>query len=122
MTFQLNHNDCKILESMAECRTLTPAQIAALHQKGKQAVWRRLRILEKEGLIGPIRHELGRGRGRPEILLGLTEHGVDIVDGDMAALARLYLRARRMHEEVAALREASERRRQRRAEAFLESW
>ena len=46
----------------------------------------------------------------------------DIIDSDMAALARLYLRARRMREEIAALREASERRRQRRAEAFLESW
>jgi len=46
----------------------------------------------------------------------------DIIDSDMAALARLYLRARRMREEIAALREASERRRQRRAEAFLEFW
>ena len=71
MTFRMNHNDGKILESLAEYRTLTPTQITALHQSSKQAVWRRLRLLEREGLIGPIRHELGRGRGRPESLLGL---------------------------------------------------
>jgi hypothetical protein len=46
----------------------------------------------------------------------------DIGDSDMAALARLHLRARRMRQEIAELREASERRRQRRAEALLRSW
>lgn len=46
----------------------------------------------------------------------------DIVHSDMAALARLYLRARRMRQEIVELREASERRRQRQTEAFLRSW
>jgi len=41
-----------------------------------------------------------------------------IVNQDMAALARLYLRARRMRQEIDGLREASERRRRRRAEAL----
>jgi hypothetical protein len=45
-----------------------------------------------------------------------------IADDDMRALARLYLRAKRMRQEIAELREASERRRQRQAEAFLQSW
>ena len=44
-----------------------------------------------------------------------------IVNDDMRALARLYLRARKMRKEVAELREASERRRQRRAEALWAS-
>ena len=41
-----------------------------------------------------------------------------IVDNDMRALARLYLRIRRMRKEIAELREASERRRQQRAETL----
>ncbi|MEN6425866.1 MAG: replication-relaxation family protein [Phycisphaerales bacterium] len=79
MSFRLRETDCRTLAFLAEYRTLTPAQITALHQKGKQAVWRRLRILEKEGLIGSVRYELGRRRGRPERLLGLMEHGVSIL-------------------------------------------
>lgn len=41
-----------------------------------------------------------------------------IVNNDMLALARLYLRARRMRKEITELKEASERRRQQKAEAF----
>ena len=41
-----------------------------------------------------------------------------IVDNDMRALARLYLRAKRMRKEIAELWEASERRRQRKAGAL----
>ena len=41
-----------------------------------------------------------------------------IVNNDMLALARLYLRARRMRKEIAELQEASERRRQLKAEAL----
>jgi len=41
-----------------------------------------------------------------------------IVNEDMAALARLYLRARRMRQEIDELRQASERRRRRVAEAL----
>ena len=44
-----------------------------------------------------------------------------IVNNDMLALARLHLRARKMQKEVAELREASERRRQRRAGALWSS-
>jgi hypothetical protein len=41
-----------------------------------------------------------------------------IVNNDMLALARLYLRARKMRTEIAELREASERRHRRKAEAL----
>lgn len=41
-----------------------------------------------------------------------------IVNNDMSALAKLYLRARRMRKEIAELQEASERRRQRKVEAL----
>ncbi len=79
MAFRMNHNDGKILRTLAEYRTLTPTQIGTFFQKSRQALWRRLRLLEKEGLIRTIRYELGRGRGRPEGLLGLAEHGVDVL-------------------------------------------
>jgi CO dehydrogenase/acetyl-CoA synthase beta subunit len=45
-----------------------------------------------------------------------------IVNQDMAALARLYLRARRMRQEIDGLREASERRREHRAAALWRRW
>jgi len=45
-----------------------------------------------------------------------------IVNEDMAALARLYLRARRMRQEIDGLRDASERRREHRAEALWGRW
>jgi DNA-binding PadR family transcriptional regulator len=77
MASRMNPNEHKILESLAEYRILTPGQIAAFHQKNKQVIWKRLRILEKDGLIQVIKHELGRSRGRPESLFGLTERGVD---------------------------------------------
>ena len=44
-----------------------------------------------------------------------------IANNDMRALARLYLRARRMREEIAELRQSSERRRQRKARALWAS-
>ena len=79
MAFKINYNDCRIIESLAEYRTLTPTQITTFYQRSQQVVWRRLRALEKEGLIQTIRYELGRGRGRPERLFGLTVQGVDIL-------------------------------------------
>jgi len=51
--------------------------------------------------------------------MGIIEFG-HIVNEDMAALARLYMRATKMRQEIGELREASERRRQRRAEALWE--
>jgi hypothetical protein len=45
-----------------------------------------------------------------------------IVSEDMAALARLYLRIERMRQEMGELREASERRRQRWANALWGRW
>jgi hypothetical protein len=45
-----------------------------------------------------------------------------IVNPDMAALARLYLRAQRLRQEIQRLREASERRQQRVAEVCWARW
>jgi len=64
---------------MAEYRMLTVTQLAAILQKSKQTVRRRVNDLEKEGLVEVTGREFGRGRGRPENSLGLTESGVDIL-------------------------------------------
>lgn len=79
MAFKLNKNDYKLLETVADCRILTPTQPAILLQKGKQVVRRRLRVLQGEGLISNSRSALGHSHRRPEQLLGLTESGVDVL-------------------------------------------
>ena len=79
MAFRLKESDCKTLESLAEHRMLTVAQIAALFQKNKQAIWRRLSELEKEGLINTDKREFGCGRGQPEIVLSLSRGGLDVL-------------------------------------------
>jgi DNA-binding PadR family transcriptional regulator len=79
MSFRLKEEDCKSLVCLADHRMLTVTQLAALSQKSMQVVRRRLCDLEKAGLVEVVRHEHGRGRGRPENSLGLTKQGVDIL-------------------------------------------
>lgn len=79
MAFRLKEDDCKTLECMAEYRMLTVTQLAAILHKSKQIVRRRINDLEREGLVEVTGREFGRGRGRPENSLGLTESGVDIL-------------------------------------------
>ena len=79
MAFRLKQNDCKILEDIAEYRMLSPTQITVMHQKSRQVIWRRLRVLEKQSLLRTLKRDLGQNRGRPESLLSLTELGVDIL-------------------------------------------
>ena len=79
MTFLLNKNDVALLASIAESRILTPTQIAAIQQKRKQVVRRRLRALEKAGFVRSIDGALGRSRGRPEKQVSLTETGADLL-------------------------------------------
>jgi len=80
VSFRLKENDCKTLELIAEYRMLTVTQIAALLYKSRQVVRRRLNDLEKAGLIEVSGREFGRGRGRPENSVGLTKHGVDVLE------------------------------------------
>jgi hypothetical protein len=64
---------------MADHRILTVTQLAAIFEKSKHAIRRRLRDLESEGLVEVISQEYGRGRGRPESSLGLTGRAVDVL-------------------------------------------
>ncbi|MBN2180526.1 MAG: replication-relaxation family protein [Sedimentisphaerales bacterium] len=77
--FMMSSNDIDILTAIADFRNMTPSQITVFFQKNKQVIWRRLRALEKEGLIQAIKREFGRGRGRPENSLGLTECGLKVL-------------------------------------------
>jgi hypothetical protein len=79
MSFRLKTTDCNILECLAEYRVLTVSQVASLFHKSKQAIRRRLRDLEERDLVEVVGTEFGRGRGRPENSLGLTEHGIDVL-------------------------------------------
>ncbi|MFC1763269.1 replication-relaxation family protein [Planctomycetota bacterium] len=79
MAFRLKENDFKALVDIAEHRILTVTQFVAIAQKTKHAVRRRLRDLEKEGLVTSLSRDFGRGRGRPENLLGLTEESVNLL-------------------------------------------
>lgn len=79
MSFRLKEDDCRTLECIAEYRMLTVTQMAAILHKSRQVVRKRSKDLEKAGLIEAIGREFGRGRGRPENSLGVTERGVNIL-------------------------------------------
>ena len=79
MTFRLRESDCKTLEHLAEYRILNMTQLAAVLQKNKPAVRKRIRDLRKEGFVEVAGNEYGQNFGRPESLLMLTEQGVDIL-------------------------------------------
>jgi hypothetical protein len=79
MSFRLKTADCDILECFAEYRVLTVSQVAAIFHKSRQVTRRRLHDLEERGLVEVVYTEFGRGRGRPESSLGLTERGIYIL-------------------------------------------
>ena len=79
MSFRLKTADCNILECLAEHKVLTVSQVAAIFHKSRQVMRRRLHDLEERGLVEVVGTEFGRGRGRPENSLGLTERGIDVL-------------------------------------------
>src|SRR4030042_1699807 len=79
MPLRLKTTDCDILASLAEYRVLTMSQVAAVFHKNRQVVRRRLNDLEEGGFVEVVGSEFGRGRGRPENSLGLTERGIDVL-------------------------------------------
>lgn len=79
MAFRLKSNDIEILEGIADYRILTISQMVALFQRNRQALRRRLREFEKQGLLCQTQREYGRQRGRPESLHSLTKQSVDIL-------------------------------------------
>jgi hypothetical protein len=80
MTLKVNKNDRKLLASIAEHKTLTVKQLSALSQKSFQVIRRRMRDLADEDLITTQMQGYGRGRGRPEDLIILTEKGAALLE------------------------------------------
>ena len=66
MTFKLRTSDFKTLEHVADHRILTMAQLAAVLQKNKPGVRKRIRDLRKEGFVKVTANEFGQSFGRPE--------------------------------------------------------
>jgi len=89
VAFLLNKNDLALLASIGENRVLTSTQIAAIHQKRKQVTRRRLRALERAGLIHANKQAQGRSRGRPEKLISLTETGADLLRSNLPDLEEI---------------------------------
>ena len=76
MEFRLAKNDLALLKILAEYRILTVTQISALTLRSPQVIRRRLRILNKEGILTVRARGYGRNMGRPEDLIILTEKGM----------------------------------------------
>jgi DNA-binding PadR family transcriptional regulator len=79
MSFRLKETDRRTLVCVADHRILTVAQLAAIFQKSRHVIRKRLRDYEKQGLVEAIGREYGQGRGRPESSFALTEQGVDLL-------------------------------------------
>jgi len=79
MLSELKEKDYEILKTIAEYRILTAHQAAILLDRNKQALRRKLTLLEKHGFLLTQFHELGRRQGRPEKLFSLTEQGINLL-------------------------------------------
>jgi len=77
MTSKLRTSDFRTLELLADHRILTITQLAAVLQKNKPAVRKRVRDLRQKGFVEVTANEFGQSFGRPESLLRLTEQGAD---------------------------------------------
>lgn len=71
--------DIEILTAVGGHQALTIKQLSFLSQRSFQVLRRRIRSLTEEELIITKRHGLGRGRGRPEDLISLTQKGMGLL-------------------------------------------
>jgi len=70
---KLTPADIEILRHIAELKILTATQIAALTQRSRQVVRRRLRYFVKEKLVAATSREFGAGPGARENVVTATE-------------------------------------------------
>jgi hypothetical protein len=71
--------DTAILSYIAEYKFLTVKQIAALTQRSLQVIRRRLRFFEDESLVVMQERGFGKGPGRRENIIILTEPGIEVL-------------------------------------------
>lgn len=78
MDLRLNKGDKEILSFIALYRILTVSQIAALTQRSRQVIRRRLRSFSGEDLIITRMRGFGRSSGRPEEIIFLADKAARI--------------------------------------------
>lgn len=72
---KITRQDKALIDFLGNFRVLTVNQLAAISQRSKQVIRRRLRALSAKGLISTKDRSFGNKRGRPESVLFLTENG-----------------------------------------------
>lgn len=82
MDSKLNKGDKQILSFIALYRILTVSQLAALTQRSRQVIRRRLRYLSGEELIINRMRGYGRSSGRPEEIVLLAEKAASILKSE----------------------------------------
>ena len=79
MDLRLKRGDIKILSLIALYRILTVSQLAAITQRSRQVIRRRLRFLFGKKLILMKMRGFGRGSGRPEDIISMTEKAAKLL-------------------------------------------
>ena len=79
MAGKITKNDVTLLSSIAEYKFLTVEQLAAISQRSKQVIRRRLRVFETEYLVVMKAFGFGKGPGRRENIIILSEKGMQVL-------------------------------------------
>ena len=79
---KLSRGDRKILSLIALHRILNVSQLEAITQRSRQVIRRRLRFLSHENLILTRMRGCGRGPGRPEDILLITEKAAKLLQNE----------------------------------------
>ncbi len=83
----ITEKDVRILSYIAEYKFLTVKQISALTRRSSQVIRRRLRHFSGEGLIFSNERGIGKGPGRREHIVLLTQTGMNFLN-DRGILSR----------------------------------
>ena len=80
MTENITPGDIAILSHIAEYKVLSVRQLSAITQRTFQVIRRRLRFLEEKQFITMIERGFGKGPGRRENIVILTEKGIELLN------------------------------------------
>jgi len=76
---KVTKDDIKLLSSIAEYKFLTVKQLVALSQRSQQVIRRRLRLFKSEYLIVMKERGFGKGPGRLENIIIVSEKGMELL-------------------------------------------
>ena len=92
MSGKITKADIKLLSSIAEYKFLTVKQLAALSQRSQQVIRRRLRLFKSEYLVVMKERGFGKGPGRLENIIILSEKGMELLrDEDILSSHGIYI-------------------------------